>query len=215
MLYRIEGGDALKILPFIENNKLVWGKQYDIVGLPNRAGLIYDTNGYLSKMRKIHRDGNCSNRYDRSTYEEGYKPVNITRKTMFHVYINGESKLVGLGRKMVDLMAKNKATLFDLRCNDHILVDKEMVTVNHSGMILPSYDKSSVISRDWTAPVTDINSKEEWFEYLRNNQPNTDPYGSKYNIFNNREALIELFGGDLLSEVIINERNEKLDEILN
>lgn len=203
-MYSIEDGDTLKILPFIENGKLIWGKQYDIVG--NNGGLVYDTNGYLRKMWFIHRE--------KRSYDKDYKHINITKKTMLHVYVNGESKLIGVGRKIIDLATENKSTLFDLRCNDHILVSKDMVEVS-GGMKLPSYDNCSVITKDWNAPVTDINSKEEWFEYLINNQPEPNPYDSKYDVLNQRDALIDLFGSDLLSEVIKIERNKKLETILN
>ena len=205
-MYNIEDGDTLKILPFIENGKLIWGKQYDLVS--TNSGLVYDTNGYLRKMWFIHRD-------KRSYDKDYYKPISLSKRTMLHVYVNGESKLIGVGRKIVDLVTENKSTLFDLRCNDHILVSKDMVKVNYQGLILPSYDNCSVITKDWNAPVTDINSKEEWFEYLINNQPEPNPYDSKYDILNQRDALIDLFGSDLLSEVIKTERNKKLETILN
>lgn len=208
MLYRIEDGDAIKILPFVENNALLWGKQYDIVSVgytPGKNGLVYDSEGYLRKMFKLHREKRCDN--------EDYKRINITRKTMLHAYINGKSKLIGVGRQIIDLIGENRSTLFDLRCDQHLIISKEMVEVNHQGLVLPSFDNSYVMRKDWNAPVTDINSKEEWIEYLRNNQPETKNYN--YSISKHRDKLVELFGADLLSEVIQIERNEKLDEILN
>ena len=52
-----------------------------------------------------------------------YKPINVTKRTMLHVYVNGESKLISVGRKIIDLATKNKETLFDLRCNKTSLVN--------------------------------------------------------------------------------------------
>lgn len=169
------------------------------------TGVIYDNSGYLMKMNRLHRD--------RNSHLSGYKNIQITKKTMFHVYIGGESKLIVVGRRIIDVVSKNRSTLFDLRCNDHLLISKKMVNVS-AGMVLPSYDGTSVISSHWNVPVDDINSKEEWIEYLRNNQPSTEVYDGR-SISKNRDGLIELFGVDLLSEVIQGERNKKLNEILN
>ncbi len=201
MIYSIQDGDKIKILPFIDkNNKVTWGKQYDIV--VTDGGPVYDDKGYLKKMY-----WNVRNQSD------GYnKNNNIATRTMFHVYIGGESVLIAVGRKILDIVSENK-TLFDIRSNDHLFIVKELVTVPN-GMKLPSYDKTHIITSEWDAPVTDIDSKEEWLEYLNNNQPDIESYVDRYSISKNRENLIKLFGSDLLSEIIQKERNEKLEEIL-
>ena len=201
MLYSIEDGDEIKIFPFIENNRLVWGKQYDMVF--TKTGIVYDTNGYLMKMAHYNRVNGIKHSSN----------ANVSRRTLIHAYINGESKLISIGKRLIDIMSDNRSTLFDLRCNDHLHIVKEMVSI-HSGMSLPNYDKSYVISKDWNVPVTNIDSQEEWIEYLRDNQPDTSLYTNNHSISKNREGLIELFGGDLLSEIIKNERDDKLNEIL-
>ena len=201
MIYSIRDGDKIKILPFIEkNNKVTWGKQYDIV--MTDSGPVYDDKGYLKKMFW----------HVRQSDENFSSNINYTTKTMFHAYIDGKSVLICIGRKILNLISENK-TLFDIRCNDHLFIVKEMKSV-HSSMKLPSYDNTYIISDDWSVPVSDINSKEEWSEYLNNNQPDIDSYVDKYSISKNRDVLIKLFGGDLLSEIIQKERNEKLEEIL-
>jgi hypothetical protein len=201
MLYKIEDGDEIKVFPFIENNKLVWGKQYDMIF--TKTGIVYDTNGYLMKMAH----------HTRVNSTKVYGNINVTKKTLIHAYINGESKLIAIGKRLIDIMSDNRSTLFDLRCNDHLHIVKEMVSI-HNGLSLPNYEKSYVISKDWNVPVTNIDSQEEWMEYLKTNQPDTSLYTNNHSIAKNREGLNELFGGDLLSEIIKNERNDKLTEIL-
>ena len=128
MLYKIECGDEIKVFPFIENNKLVWGKQYDMVF--TKTGIVYDTNGYLMKM--VHYNRVNSIKYSSS--------ANVSRRTLIHAYINGESKLISIGKRLIDIMSDNRSTLFDLRCNDHLHIVKEMIST-HNGMSLPDFSK--------------------------------------------------------------------------
>ena len=100
----------------------------------------------------------------------------------------------------------------DVSDNQHLLIDEEMKE-NHFGPTLPSYDKSRIIECDWNPPVSNIDSKEEWVEWIKSNQPDLSRYNN--GLMNNRSEMIDKFGSDLYAEVIQNERSEKLEKILN
>jgi hypothetical protein len=73
---------------------------------------------------------------------------------------------------------------------------------------------SYVSEKIWTPPVVDINSKEEWCSYIKSNQPEFDIHIQMSNIFNKKQLLVSLLGTDMLSELISEDREKKLDKLL-
>lgn len=81
-----------------------------------------------------------------------------------------------------------------------------------SGFI--DFNKSFIDNHDWKLPIDNPKSKEEWSDWIINNQPDFESFLEKNNIFNNIEELKILFGGDLLSEVISDNRDKKIESVL-
>jgi hypothetical protein len=93
-------------------------------------------------------------------------------------------------------------------------VVKKEVSVG-GGQVFPDWKKSYVSEKSWTPPVNDINSKDEWFSYIKSNQPDFDNHLEKSNIFNHKQLLINHLGKDMLGEFIADDREKKLDKILS
>ena len=202
MIHEKKNGDIVKILPFIIDGKVSWCEQFDIIPLDNKrtpSGVVYDNTGVLRKMVNYYNYKNTSKR------------VMISRKYFFHSYFNGESKLLNAGKRIFDVITQMD---LDVKNNQHLLIKMEMKSVSN-GMQLPSFDESSVIEYDWTPPVSDINCKQEWFDWIDKNQPDISRYTKDYSLMNNRSELIDKFGSDILGEWIQKERSEKLEKILN
>ena len=80
-------------------------------------------------------------------------------------------------------------------------------------MTYPVYDKSSVIEADWFCPVSDLDNQQEWMEFIKNNSPDLDTFFKQKDIKYHLKELSEVFGGDVISEIISSDRNEKLNQL--
>jgi len=60
--------------------------------------------------------------------------------------------------------------------------------------------------------VDDLNSQEEWISFLKNNQPDFETYLKERDMNNKRNEMKQIFG-DLMSEVISEDRNNKLNKL--
>ena len=107
---------------------------------------------------------------------------------------------------------KNNKELLDIRGNHQLFVVKDEIRAN--GQVFPDWKKSYVSEKSWTPPVNDINSKDEWYSYIKSNQPDFDNHVEKNNIFNQKQLLVNLLGTDMLAELISDDRQKKLDKIL-
>ncbi len=203
-IHKLENGDVIKILPMIDkNNKITWIKQYDCVGL-NTKTLISDTKGYLKRISHNLRKSNSS--------------INlpISTKYAMNIYIDGEIRILNVGKTLFEMITNNTKpfeTLWDIRGNHQIFVVKKEVSVG-GGQVFPSFDKSYVSEKSWTPPVNDIDSQDEWYSYIKSNQPDFDNHLEKSNIFVHKQLLINHLGKDMLGEIISDDRQKKLDEIL-
>lgn len=198
-IHKLEDGDVIKILPMIDkNNKITWIKQYDCVGL-NTKTFISDTKGYLKRISHNLRKSNSS--------------INlpISTKYAMNIYIDDEIRILNVGRTLFQIITDNP-NLLDIRGNHQLFVVKKEVSAG-GGQVFPSFDDSYVSEKSWTPPVVDINSKEEWYSYIKSNQPDFDAHLEKNNIFNQKQLLANLFGTDMLSELISDDRQKKLDKL--
>ena len=192
-IHKLEDGDIIKILPMIDkNNKISWIKQYDCVGL-NTKTFISDTKGYLRRISLMQSNS----------------VLPITTRYAMNIYIDGEIRILNVGRKLFQIITDNKK-LWDIKGNHHIFVVKKDISAGN-GHVFPSYDKTYVLEKDWTPPVSDINSEEEWLSYIKSNQPDFDTHIEKNNIFNHKQLLIDYLGKDMLSELISDDRQKKLE----
>ena len=197
-IHKLEDGDIIKILPMIDkNDKITWIKQYDCVGL-NTKTFISDTKGYLKRISHNLRKSNSS--------------INlpISTKYAMNIYIDGEIRILNVGRTLFQIITDNP-NLLDIRGNHQLFVVKK--EVSGGGQVFPSFDHSYVSEKSWTPPVVDINSKEEWYSYIKSNQPDFDTHIEKNNIFSQKQLLVNLLGTDMLAELISDDREKKLDKL--
>ena len=194
-IHKLEDGDIIKILPMIDkNDKISWTKQYDCVGL-NTKTFISDTKGYLRRISLMQSKSSIN--------------LPITTRYAMNIYIDGEIRILNVGRKLF-LMITNNPKLWNIKGNQQIFVVMSEVSVG-GGQVFPSFDKSYVSEKSWTPPVSDINSEEEWLSYIKSNQPDFDTHLEKNSIFNHKQLLIDYLGKDMLSELISDDRQKKLE----
>jgi hypothetical protein len=198
-IHKLEDGDIIKILPMIDkSDKITWIKQYDCVGL-NTKTFISDTKGYLKRISHNLRKSNSS--------------INlpISTKYAMNIYIDGEIRILNVGRTLFQIITDNP-NLLDIRGNHQLFVVKKEVSAG-GGQVFPSFDHSYVSEKSWTPPVVDINSKEEWYSYIKSNQPDFDTHLERNNIFVHKQLLISHLGKDMLGELISDDREKKLDKL--
>ena len=199
-IHKLEDGDIIKILPMIDkNNKITWIKPYDCVGL-NTKTFISDTKGYLKRISHNLRESNSSIK------------LPIATRYGMNIYIDGEIRILNVGKTLFEIITNNQ-NLWNIRGNHQLFVVMKEVSIG-GGQVFPDWKKSYVSEKSWTPPVVDINSKEEWYSYIKSNQPDFDNYLEKSNIFNQKKLLTNLLGSDMLAELISDDREKKLDKIL-
>jgi hypothetical protein len=197
-IHKLEDGDVIKILPMIDkNDNISWIKKYDCVGL-NTKTFISDTKGYLRRISQKLRKSNSS--------------LPISTRYAMNIYIDSEIRILNVGKKLFEMIIDNPK-LWDIRGNHQIFVSIDEVSVG-GGQVFPSFDKSYVSEKSWTPPVNDINSQDEWFSYIKSNQPDFDNHLEKSNIFNHKQLLINHLGKDMLGELIADDRQKKLVDLL-
>jgi hypothetical protein len=200
-IHKLEDGDIIKILPMIDkNNNISWIKMYDCVGL-NTKTFISDKSdkSYLKRISHKLRESNSSIK------------LPISTRYAMNIYINGEIRILNVGNTLFEMITNNPK-LWDIRGNHQIIVVKKEISAG-GGQVFPSFNKSYVSEKSWIPPVNDINS-QEWFSYIKSNQPDFDNHLEKSNIFNHIQLLINHLGKDMLSELISDDREKKLDKIL-
>ena len=196
----LEDGDIIKILPMIDkDDNISWIKTYDCVGL--NKSFIYDNSdkGYLNRINKKLRQS-----------DSGVKLPIVTRHAM-NVYIDGEIRILNVTRTLYQMIINNPK-LWDIGGNHQLFIVKTEVSVG-GGQLFPSYDKSYVSEKSWTPPVNDINSQDEWISWIKLNQPDFDNHLQKNSIFANKQRLTNYLGKDMLSELISDDRELKLEKL--
>ena len=197
-IHKLEDGDIIKILPMIDkNDNISWIKKYDCVGL-NTKTFISDTKGYLRRISLMQSNSSIK--------------LPLSTRYAMNIYIDGEIRILNVGRKLFQMITNNPK-LWDIKGNHQIFVSMKEVSVG-GGQVFPSFDKSYVSEKSWTPPVNDMNSQDEWFSYIKSNQPDFDNHLEKSNIFNHKQLLINHLGKDMLGELIADDRQKKLVDLL-
>lgn len=204
MINRLNDGDVLKLVPRIDANNIPrWITEVSCINanIDTGASIPYPTTIYDLEnkwARKLTLEGNMTG--VKSTYVKRYYANTLTK--------NGEIKVVSFGTQIMKIITENPQ-LLELRSNWHLNIKVELVhQVN-----IPSFDKSHPVEAGWFCPVDDLNSKEEWLIFLKKNQPDLQSYLKERDIYSRKNELIQIFGSDLISEIISKERNEKLDKL--
>lgn len=203
-IHKLEDGDVIKILPMIDkNNKITWIKTYDCAFVGTST--IYDNSGKSYLKRISHKL-----RESKLIHHSSTKLQIATRHGM-NIYIDGEIRILNVSKTLFEMITNNP-NLLDIRGNHQLFVVKKEVSAG-GGQVFPSFDDSYVSEKSWTPPVFDINSKEEWYSYIKSNQPDFDTHIEKNNIFSQKQLLANLLGTDMLSELISDDRQKKLDKL--
>ena len=194
-IHKLEDGDIIKILPFIDkDNKITWCKSYSCAVINKQS--IYDN----SDKQYLRRISHTLYRND------GDKKLPVQIRYAYNIYIGGENKIMNVSRTIQDIITNNPEVL-DIRSNKHLNIVGEM----KSGF--PSWEKSYIKDHNWTPPISDINSKEEWHSYIKTNQPDFDNHIESNNIFVHKEKLVKYLGKDMLGDLISDDRQKKLDKL--
>jgi len=197
-IHKLEDGDIIKILPMIDkNDKISWIKQYDCVGI-NTKSFITDNSdkGYLKRISYKLKSS-------------GVNKLPITTKYGMNIYIDGEIRILNVSKTLFELITNNPK-LWDIRGNHQLFIVKKDINTG-VGHIFPTFDKSYVSEKSWIPPVSDINSQIEWLSYIKSNQPDFDSYIEKNSVFNRKQDLIDYLGKDMLSELISDDRQKKIE----
>lgn len=194
MIHKIEHGDVYKILPFIVDGVSKCGFSYNSIIVNNKTTVIDD--GEL--LRKVYIRWREKNRKNK---------MNFSTRYAFNIYVNGEIRILSIGRSLMDIIMSNRPSIFDLNTNTHLKIIKEF-TSSHIGP-LAIYDKSSPVE------VENWSDGRDWLKYIGENQPNFIEYIRSKNPIKMRNHLTEEFGYDYLSDIITEERENKLKTIID
>ena len=194
-IHKLEDCDIIKILPMIDkDNKITWCKQYTCAVINKQS--IYDN----SDKQYLRRISHTLYRND------GDKKLPVQIRYAYNIYVGGEIKVMNVGRTIQDIIT-NSPEVLDIRSNKHLNIVQEM----KSGF--PSWEKSYIKDHNWTPPVNDMDSKDEWYSYIKTNQPDFDTYIESNNIFVHKEKLVKYLGTDMLGDLISDDRQKKLDKL--
>ena len=200
-MYKLQDGDIVKILPILKKDgSFIPILEAIAYSIGNK--MIYDNSNYLKRaLQKKFFEENITN----------YHPHG-TKKYFLCIYHNDEIKYTSVGKKVMDKLMKGYK--FDPRNNLQLKVKIEMVNNTQIGP-LPSFDKCEIIEKDWIKPNIDIDSQTDWFKWLKNNQPfNIEDIIEKNNVFNSIENLKNEGLNDYIAEIISEDRDKKLEKIL-
>ena len=194
-LHKLEDGDIIKLIPRIIDGKVNWATKVDILSYKTDIGFntVFDTESkWASRIAIKFNSGNP-------------KATRTTRYYFNTLTTKGEIKVIQVGRTLMEIIINNKQ-LMDLRSNCQLNIKME---VKNS---YPIFDKSHPIEADWNCPV-DMNSSEQWMEFITNNQPDLESYFKQNDIYSKRSELINYFGSDIIGQIIGEDRNKKLDKL--
>lgn len=192
MIYhKIEDGDEFKILPFIVDEELKWGLTYTTLYIDNKV--IYDDSNILNRICHLYNNRNLNN----------LKVITNKRYT-FMVYINNDIKFITVGKILYNIIMSNQ----DLNLNSNKRLKVSIEYDNRLGINIPKFDNSKFIEvneSDDRDLVKEIKLKQNFFFTTMQNR---SPHKMK-------DLLITHFDHDYFSEILSQDREEKIDKILD
>lgn len=195
-IHKLEDGDIIKLIPRIVDGKVVqWVTKVDILSYKTDAGwnTVFDTESkWASRIAIKFNSGNP-------------KATRVTKYYLNTLNTRGEIKVIAVGRTLLNIITEN-SQLMDLKSNWHLNIK---MSVKNS---YPIFDKSHPIEAEWNCPV-DINSGDQWMDFITENQPDLESYFKQNDIYSKRSELINHFGSDVIGNIIGEDRNKKLDKL--
>lgn len=198
---KIQSNCIVKLLPIIDSeNEFQW--------------LIPVNKFWLSSSKKFVYEIGGANILRRLSLPAPYTSTRFGKMYLVNILEEGKIKTVSIGKTLMNLIDKNKSLLFDLNSEYHMNVVVEQKDIG--GASLPDFDKSSIIAKsEWIAPVSNINSSDEWTSWIKANQDNNFLKNIEENSpFKYRKELDMLFDGNF-SILIADNRDKKISKILD
>lgn len=193
-IHKLEDGDIIKLIPRIVDGEIQWVTQVDSLmyqGDTGQLSVLYDPE--CKWASKIY--------YHISTNEK-FMNKEMSRSTKYYfntLTTKGEIKVIAVGKALMNIIIDNEQ-LMDLKSNWQLNIS------------YPILDNTHTIEADWFCPV-DINSADEWMNFITKNQPNLETLFKQNDIYSKRSELINCFGSDIIGQIIGEDRNKKLDKL--
>jgi hypothetical protein len=183
----------------------------NILKIPKKDGSFVNeipmTFAYLEKSKKVlYDDSNLINKIYWKLRENNIKSSGVGKRTFYFVLHNGIIKYIEVGNSIHKLINNNCSFSYNIKDNLHIV--QEMVSI--VGTSLPSYDKSYIIK---SAGL--FSSEQEYHDFILNNQPfYLEDYLYKNSALNNIDLIKDEYG-DVYFELLEEERDNKINLILD
>ncbi len=196
-IHKLEDGDIIKLIPRIVDGKVVqWVTKVDILSYKTDTGwnTVFDTESkWASRIAIKFNSGNP-------------KATKVTRYYLNTLTQKGEIKVIHVGRTLMNIISDN-TQLMDLRSNWHLNIKMQVKNT------YPIFNKTHPIECDWVCPINDLDSGEEWMDFITKNQPDLEEYLKQNDIYSKRSELMNHFGSDIIGQIIGEDRNKKLDKL--
>jgi len=199
MYHKIKKGDTFKILPFIHQDKQIYGIELNTLFQrdPLSKDVVHDTTGLLKRI-----------------YQKWLKKTKVRKNFVtgyaFNIFIDNQIKVVLLQRCYMDIIMSNRPNIFDLNSNTHLLILEDPISLMERKPEDPFIETGKTIElKDWSNQITD------WPDFIKLNQPDFLGSIKEYTPLNKKEILIKEFGEDYLTEILLEDRNSRLDHLLN
>jgi hypothetical protein len=196
-IHKLEDGDIIKLIPRIVDGKVVqWVTKVDILSYKTDTGwgTVFDTESkWASRIAIKFNSGNP-------------KATRTTRYYFNTLTTKGEIKVIQVGRTLMEIIKEN-SQLMNLKSNWQLNIK---MSVKNS---YPIFDNTHPIEFDWVCPVNDLDSSEQWMDFITKNQPDLETYFKQNDIYSKRSELMNYFGSDIIGQIIGDDRNKKLDTL--
>jgi hypothetical protein len=199
-MYKLQDGGIIKLLPILrKSGDLSFSITADAVYLENKFIFDFTGKNYLRRMTWSSKNN------------PNGSSIPLATKHFLSAYVNGEIKFINVGKSIMDIISDVN---FDVRSDDHLHLKIRMV--NTPGGQFPDYKSSCIVSKKWDKPVMDINDMNEWSRWIKSNQPGyIEDFLERQSMYNHIDILKKAYGENLLSEIVSDDRNKKIETILN
>jgi hypothetical protein len=197
-MLKLENGQILKIMPIIrKDGSHCFFIPVSCIFVDNKV--IYDEGDFLNKLYNSYRDPIMMNPVR----------VNYSKKYLLSVWHDNQLKMISVGKSIHDIIIEELSKgSYDFRNNKHLEVVSLEVKTGF-GQSFPDYKSSNFIDLDWEKPVE---SREEWIEFIKNNQFEFDEFLKVKGVMYNLTFLNSKYD-NFFSFLISDMRNKKLKEL--
>ncbi len=190
--YKPEHKDIIKIVPIIKyDGSTTYSFNTNSVFYKNKY--IFDdlNKDYLSRLWNIHKKNPISN------------DVHYVQRSYFSVYINGKISFMGAPTSLRRVIMESMLDIYPFD-DKHVRIKKEAMNSSYF-----TFENSNIIEQEWDKPFNEI-------DWLKTNQPfYFEEYITNNNFFKNIDLLKEAFGVNAMCEIISDDRDNKINDIID